>query len=518
MKRHRGFLCWLWAACLVSLFAVGFEAQAFSWGSRRRDLDASPPQETLVSTHDTPKPLRLGGRPNKYEIALSELQALESEPLCHRIAARLLVNNCQLLDGRDEATIFTDSGRLARDFVDSFAASLAICDLERGSFSIPTACTRFRESALAKVPSPVKPHLHVSPAEVDKCLEGLAQSDSAWNTWVSYRHKALRFCEAARAENEKDQNIHLYERITKILAKLTDDVEAELEMRLQVLDTRLADTTSRLERMVPHVDDLRDGLSQVKRTVSEVIARRAEDTAATVRDGLEDARNLQQLLAALLATVVENENGAVSQQHALQAATYQAKDELSAVLTTLQTAAISAIALQQELLESQSRADEIIRRQEAIEAGMENLAELADTLTVKHDGHRKALHDAQETAEQVLDTLESVSTSAGTLQGSILSGLGMAKWWPYLLCPVTTLMVGSYGLPPSAMRNMLLLGLGEAAGFIISAANHYASIKINTHSGTSSSPLNHSSSYNPVDLTDDFTKHDLRRRKYFETF
>lgn len=73
-----------------------------------------------------------------------------------------------------------------------------------------------------------------------------------------------------------DQNIHLYERITKILAKLTDDVEAELEMRLQVLDTRLADTTSRLERMVPHVDDLRDGLSQVKRTVSEVIARRAE--------------------------------------------------------------------------------------------------------------------------------------------------------------------------------------------------------------------------------------------------
>lgn len=91
---------------------------------------------------------------------------------------------------------------------------------------------------------------------------------------------------------------------------------------------------------------------------------------------------------------------------------------------------------------------------------MENLAELADTLTVKHDGHRKALHDAQETAEQVLDTLESVSTSAGTLQGSILSGLGMAKWWPYLLCPVTTLMVGSYGLPPSAMRNMLLLGLG----------------------------------------------------------
>lgn len=97
----------------------------------------------------------------------------------------------------------TDSGRVARDFVDSYAASLAICDLERGSFKIPLACSNFQEAALTKLPSPSKPELHVSTPEIDRCLEGLAQSDSAWNTWVSYRHKALRFCEAARAENEK---------------------------------------------------------------------------------------------------------------------------------------------------------------------------------------------------------------------------------------------------------------------------------------------------------------------------
>lgn len=141
--------------------------------------------------------------PNVYATALEELQELESEPLCHRIAARLLVNNCQLLDGQDEATVHTDSGRAARDFVDSYAASLAICDLERGSFIIPSSCTKFRESTLATLPSPLEPHLHVTTPEIDGCLEGLAQSDSAWNTWVSYRHKALRFCEAARADNEK---------------------------------------------------------------------------------------------------------------------------------------------------------------------------------------------------------------------------------------------------------------------------------------------------------------------------
>lgn len=141
-----------------------------------------------------------------YAIALTELQELESEPLCHRNAARLLVSNCQLLNGKDEATVLTDSGRVVRDFVDSYAASLAICDLERGSFKIPKSCSKFQESTLGRLPVPSEPALHVSTLEIDKCLEGLAQSDSAWSTWVSYRHKALRFCEAARAELEKGQS------------------------------------------------------------------------------------------------------------------------------------------------------------------------------------------------------------------------------------------------------------------------------------------------------------------------
>jgi hypothetical protein len=140
---------------------------------------------------------------NVYAVAVKELQELESQPLCHRIAARLLVNNCHLLEGQDETTVLTDSGRITRDFIDAYAASLAICDLERGSFAIPRSCAKFREPAIADIATPKTPSLHVSTAEIDKCLEGLAQADSAWNTWVSYRHKAVRFCEAARAANEK---------------------------------------------------------------------------------------------------------------------------------------------------------------------------------------------------------------------------------------------------------------------------------------------------------------------------
>ena len=141
--------------------------------------------------------------PNVYAVALSELQELEQEPLCHRVAARLLVNNCQLVDGKDEATILTDSGRQIRDFVDSYAASLAICDLERGNFVIPNECAKFREPSLTQIAIRNTPQLHVSSKEISLCLSALAASDAAWSTWISYRHKALRFCEAARADNEK---------------------------------------------------------------------------------------------------------------------------------------------------------------------------------------------------------------------------------------------------------------------------------------------------------------------------
>ena len=146
-----------------------------------------------------------------YEVALRELQQLESEPLCHRVAARLLVNNCELLEGKNEATVLTDSGRRIRDFVDSYAASLAICDLERGSFTIPEECANFREPVLSRLPPSNTARLHVPSDEIDACLAALGASDSAWNTWVSYRHKALRFCDAARIDNDKGTIICILE-------------------------------------------------------------------------------------------------------------------------------------------------------------------------------------------------------------------------------------------------------------------------------------------------------------------
>ncbi|UQC90917.1 uncharacterized protein CLUP02_16449 [Colletotrichum lupini] len=394
---------------LLSIRAWIDGVEAFSWGGveRRADTPRSVEEHMVnpsVVVHDASR------LPNVYAVAMQELQELESEPLCHRIAARLLVNNCQLLEGKDDATVLTDSGRQIRDFVDSYAASLAICDLERGSFVIPSGCAPFREHALANLPTSKVAQLHVSPRQIDSCLSGLAKSDSAWNTWVSYRHKALRFCEAARADNDKG--------------------------------------------------------------------------------GLEDAQNLQQLLTVLLKTVLSS-NAEVAASHELALTDFKERtgNEVAAVMAALATAIASSTSLHGQLEQSHIRAIELAHRQDSLEKvgeesllqesnmpltifqGLEKLLDITDDISSKYESHSDKLSHVNQISEDLLDTLDNMASSTSEVRGSFHRP-GWTSWVPYVACPAASLLMGSYGLPPSAVRNLGLIALGELAGFVVSYAKY----------------------------------------------
>ena len=135
--------------------------------------------------------------------AANDIIALEGEPVCHTVAARFLADNCRILEGKDDATMLTESGRHIRDFLESFAVSLAICDLERGNKTIPDACTKFRETSLAQIPVQKAAHLHVTSDEIESCLSTFAGSAVIWGTYISHKQNALRFCEAAMSENSR---------------------------------------------------------------------------------------------------------------------------------------------------------------------------------------------------------------------------------------------------------------------------------------------------------------------------
>ncbi|CAI4219455.1 unnamed protein product [Parascedosporium putredinis] len=232
-------------ARLRSVLVLVFIASVHAWRwDSRKGLGATSPSPKAVDRPESPwypdlppyhseDSLKLAdstsGMPNIYTVAAKELEALQSEPLCHRIAARLLISDCQMLDGKDEATILTESGRRIRDFVDFYAASLAICDLR--------------------------------PA----------------------------------------QSIHLYQRITKILEKLTNEVDEEMREKMHLFGDGLREASKEVEELSPIVHGLKDRLGGLKALIFEDLGPQVE----AMDINLQKAADIKHVLSILLATILE---------------------------------------------------------------------------------------------------------------------------------------------------------------------------------------------------------------------
>lgn len=123
---------------------------------------------------------------------------------------------------------------------------------------------------------------------------------------------------------------------------------------------------------------------------------------------------------------------------------------------------------------------------------MERLEGLADHLLVKFDKHEGRLEQAQQKTTQILDTLDAATESASAFRNSFFRGFGFSGLWPYVLFPVASLVMGSYGLEPSIGRNLWLVGVGmcqrcylvdishnfagELIGCVVSSASRYTDI------------------------------------------
>lgn len=106
-------------------------------------------------------------------------------------------------------------------------------------------------------------------------------------------------------------------------------------------------------------------------------------------------------------------------------------------------------------------------RQHQLSANLERLAATTDNIASTYEDHAQAVIEVKNMTNEVLETLENVSGATAKIKeadrlrwGS--SGLG--SWMPYILSPAATLFLGSYGLAPSALRNLGLVALGEVIG------------------------------------------------------
>jgi hypothetical protein len=74
----------------------------------------------------------------------------------------------------------------------------------------------------------------------------------------------------------KDENILLYQRITKILEKLTSDVEADMEERFHSLNRAYTAASQSVEDIGPHVRHLRTEMERASQILRDDLGRAAQ--------------------------------------------------------------------------------------------------------------------------------------------------------------------------------------------------------------------------------------------------
>lgn len=142
-------------------------------------------------------------KPDFYNKAMLELKRLEDEPICHRLAAQLLMNTCNGLQTIDEQTLQSTKARMQRNHVESFAAALTLCDMEGVNWNIPETCMPLSSLAMHQAVREEKKTLVVPPENVQACLTTLSQDHTHWMTWLHRRDSALLFCRAASVDMDK---------------------------------------------------------------------------------------------------------------------------------------------------------------------------------------------------------------------------------------------------------------------------------------------------------------------------
>lgn len=100
---------------------------------------------------------------------------------------------------------------------------------------------------------------------------------------------------------------------------------------------------------------------------------------------------------------------------------------------------------------------------------MDRILEVTEALSTKFDDHSATLIQAKNITNEILGSLEGTAAAALSVNESLFNSAATRSWWPFVICPTASLVLGSYGLPPSILRNFGLLAFGEAIGFAISS-------------------------------------------------
>ncbi|KAK6602311.1 hypothetical protein H4I95_07413 [Botrytis cinerea] len=417
---------------LLGMWSVS--VSAFGWKSKVVD-DSTPGQRQIGrNQRQNTKSELVNARSRNNELyssAMLELKRLEEEPICHRVAAQLLMSNCEGLEDINQHEYDLYSGRVQRHYVESLAASLAICDMERSSMVVPDACESFRLPSLLRASQE-------------------AEGNYKYRR-MSYRDNCLLICQAARSDIDKDQSILLQKKLVEIMNQFAADLENDLnDLKQNMVDhSRAAD--SYFEGVMTQAETLKTKVEGA----FEVISSEALDVASALRSILGSTGDIQRVMKNVVDTVLQsNAEMAAAQEQALVATSGNAKSRLENINALAENAESSferltyAIDLLIPVITSMSD------RQDTLDQRFDTLSNVVVNMTTLIQDHSESLEQASFTATGIRESLGKAAEAANSWNGIMSMGEPFVNNALRILLPPVTLFFGSHGLPPSLFRNL----------------------------------------------------------------
>lgn len=134
------------------------------------------------------------------------------------------------------------------------------------------------------------------------------------------------------------------------MAKLTHGVEIEIEKHMENLELQVQKTGAVLENLEPELDRLRDKLAKVDDFISQSLDSTLKRSVETINIGLNDAVNLERILAVLMQTVLDGTSHVAAAQEKSMNVFGKGSNDLDKWAAAVATATASALSLNDHIV------------------------------------------------------------------------------------------------------------------------------------------------------------------------
>ncbi|KAH7397864.1 hypothetical protein BKA64DRAFT_51430 [Cadophora sp. MPI-SDFR-AT-0126] len=443
---------------------------ASAWGPFKQSgasaIDVKPAvngQGRGIELNFNPKELLESRKPEFYNEALVRLERLEDHPLCHRVAAQLLMKNCRGLDGVDKQIYQLNSDQTQKHHIEAFTASLTVCEMEEVSFEVPEACLPFSSASIFSQARDVG-HLMVSREQTVDCKTAIHQNPSNQHIWSNFVTSATVFCRAASSELENDQHILLHKELFQNMAKFSEAIHEDLEtMRKKMAENaRAADSYS--ETLLSNANEWTAKLKQAFQSTSKDI----EEVNSAMDSVAKNSKNAAHMMSQFVKSIYESTAEVSAEQgKALAVGTNQVQRQIHVITNTLletQEGLANMANLVNTLVPAvKSLTERVDASDTQFKATLNAVSNATDAL----EYHVQKLDQLTGTASDLNEQLEQATANAQSWRQSLSQGILIPDWTIQAGTPLGMVALGNIVLDRSVVSNALLGFAGLFIGQII---------------------------------------------------